>query len=104
MSDIGRDYYTASAGRGYYIIYFGKDTLEDWAFSLPIRNSGYGRVAAGTRFKVEIIDTWGMTIEQCPTVFETTAEIDYRVYDTARKRVRLPSKPYIALRVTGVDW
>ena len=103
MSDIGRDYYTASAGKGYYIIYFGKDTLDTWLFSLPVRNSGYGRVAAGIRFKVEIIDTWGMTIEPSPTVFETTAEIDYRVYDTAGRRVQLPSKPYIALRVTAVD-
>jgi len=41
-----------------------------------------------------------MTIEKCPLIFEIGAANDYRFYDTEMKQIRLPLKPYIALRIT----
>jgi hypothetical protein len=99
-ADISRDLHTATAGKGYYIVYFGKEMRDTWTFNLPHKNAGFERPAPGDRFKVEIIDTWDMTIQECPLTFEITAADDYRVYDKNRQSVRLPLKPYIALRIT----
>jgi hypothetical protein len=43
-----------------------------------------------------------MTIQQSPLVFETSKENDYRLFDKEFKKIRLPLKPYIALRITEV--
>jgi hypothetical protein len=103
LSDISRDNITATAGNGYYIIYFGKEMNETWLFNLPVKNGTFEKVKPGTRFKIEVIDTWEMTIKPYPGVFETTSVQDYRVYDKEMKNVRLPLKPYIALRITQID-
>ena len=103
MADLSRDYQTATAGKGYYIIYFGKEMNESWLFNLPGKNSRYEKPKPGTRYKVEIIDTWDMTIKTSPLVFETTEVNDYRLYDKELKRVRLPLKPYMALRITEIS-
>jgi len=42
MSDVSRDNRTASAGKGYYIIYFGKEMMDSWLFNLPVKNSSLG--------------------------------------------------------------
>lgn len=103
LADLGRDHRTSSGGNGYYIIYLGKECNDSWQFNLPAKNAGYERLKGGKRFKVEIIDTWDMTIQTCPLTFETTEMIDYRHYDKEMKRVRLPFKPYLALRITEID-
>jgi hypothetical protein len=99
MADVSRDDHTATAGDGYYIIYFGKEMQEVWLFNLPYKNADFNRPQPGTRYKVEIIDTWDMTITEYPQVFEITEAIDYRVYDRDFGKVRLPLKPYMALRI-----
>ena len=99
-ADISRDFYTATTGKGSYIIYLGKEINDSWVFNIPAKNAAYERPKQGNRYKVEIIDTWDMTIEKCPVVFEIGAANDYRFYDKAMKKIRLPLKPYIALRVT----
>lgn len=100
LSDVSRDNVTATAGDGQYLLYFGKQTSDNWLFNLPAKNSYYQKLTAGQRFKVEVIDTWDMTIREDPQVFETASENDYRLYDKTLKKVRLPLKPYIALRIT----
>jgi|WetSurMetagenome_2_1015567.scaffolds.fasta_scaffold00002_75 hypothetical protein len=106
LADISRDNKTSTAGSGYYIIYFGKEMNDTWQFNLPIRNAsssfGYKRPVKGTRFKVEIIDTWEMKITSYPEIFEASQESDYRVFDKDFKKVRLPLKPYMALRITEI--
>lgn len=106
LADVSRDNQISTAGSGYYIIYFGKEMSDSWLFNLPIRNAasafGYKRPVKGTRFKVEIIDTWDMTIKTYSETFETAQETDYRVYDKDFKKVRIPLKPYIALRITEI--
>lgn len=102
LSDISRDNMTATAGNGYYMVYFGKQMNDSWLFNLPAKNGSFDKLSAGVRFKVEVIDTWNMTIQEWPEVFETSTEIDYRLYDRYLKKVRLPLKPYMALRVTAI--
>ena len=102
LSDISRDNITATAGDGYYIVYFGKQVSDNWLFNLPAKNSSFKKLTAGTKFKVEIIDSWEMTIEQVPLIFETSNENDDRLLDKELRKVRLPSKPYIALRITEI--
>ena len=102
LADISRDHRTSTAGKGYYIVYFGKEMNESWLFSLPVKNAGYERPKPGTHFKVEIIDTWNMTIQPYPLTFETAPEDDYRVFDKEFRRVRLPLRPYVALRITEI--
>lgn len=98
-ADISRDLRTATAGNGYYLVYFGREMQESWTFNLPYKNGQFEKPRPGERYKVEIIDTWDMTIKECPLSFEITEPDDYRVYDRLRQSVRLPLKPYIALRI-----
>jgi hypothetical protein len=75
---------------------------DSWLFNLPAKNGSLPRLKAGKRFKVDVIDTWDMTIQTSSLVFETAPENDYRLYDKDLKKVRLPLKPYIALRITEI--
>ena len=101
-ADVSRDLYTATAGKGYYLIYFGKEIHDSWLFNLPYKNGQFERPRPGTRYKVEIIDTWDMNIQSCPLQFEIGAVTDYRVLDKELKKIRLPLKPYLALRIIEI--
>ena len=100
LAVISRDHRTATAGTGTYIVYFGKDMNEAWLFDLPHKNGTHERPKPGARFKVDIIDTWDMTVQPYPEVFEVTSVINYRLYDKDFRKVRLPLKPYMALRIS----
>ncbi|WP_428666029.1 DUF5060 domain-containing protein [Runella sp.] len=102
-ADVSRDYITTTNGKGSYIIYFGKDINESWAFNLPAKNSNFEKPKKGNRYKVEIIDTWDMSIQPVPATFEISDVNDYRMYDKENRRIRLPLKPYIALRITEIS-
>lgn len=102
LADESRDNQTSTAGNGYYLVYFGKEMQESWLFNLPARNGQFEKPKSGTHYKVEIIDTQDMTITPCSEFYETTKVIDYRLYDKDYKKVRLPLKPYIALRITEI--
>jgi hypothetical protein len=102
-SDGSRDFKTVSGGNGHYIVYFGQEMNVNWFFNLPQRNGSFARLLSGKKFKVEIIDTWDMTITPVSGVFETGPLEDYRLYDKLRKKIWLPMKPYLALRITEVN-
>jgi len=88
-----------SAGVGgkpgeYYLVYFGREKPQSWDFSL------YNEaIAEGSRFTVEIIDTWDMTITPVEGVFIAKAKDLYTVADEQGRSIALPGKPGIALRV-----
>lgn len=104
MSDVSRDEVTSTAGDGYYIIYFGEAVQDEWLISLPAKNAGYPKAKAGQRFSVEIIDTWDMTITPWEGGPVELGEVnDYRLYDKAFRKIRLPKKPYIMLRMKRED-
>jgi hypothetical protein len=54
---------------------------------------------ANRKFTVELIDTWNMTITKLPEVFETAEPTEYRIFDKNHKSIRLPARPYLALRI-----
>jgi hypothetical protein len=96
LADPWKDHHTATAGNNYYLVYFGKQMNSEWVFNLP-KKAG---PKEGQTFQVEVIDTWDMTIQKLPEIFEMNKPEPYRVYDKDRKAVRLPVKPYLALRIT----
>ena len=102
-SDISRDFKTATAGNGYYLFYFGQEMNENWYFNLPQKNASFEKLTPSKKFKVEIIDTWDMTITPVNGIFKTGPVEDYRLYDKNRRRIWLPLKPYLALRITEID-
>lgn len=79
-----------------------KDVKGFWTFNLPVKNADYNKLQKNKRFKVEIIDVWAMTVTEYPVIFETTEELDYRVFDIHHRGVRIPDAPYIVLRITEV--
>lgn len=81
----------------YYLYYFGDERPREWPFVLPV-----GELKRGMRFKVDLIDTWNMTIEPAPGTFEIGELTRYRVADKDRRVVALPGKPYMALRIRRV--
>ena len=54
------------------------------------------------KFKVEIIDTWNMTVTPYPDTFTLKAKNKYRMVDVNGGSVKLPAKPYMLLRITEV--
>lgn len=101
-ADISRDEVTSTAGEGYFFVYLGQKIMRDWAFNLPDSNSRFKRIQEGDRFRVEIINLWDMTIEECPITFEATGRISYRHFDKEHRMVQLPEAPYLLLRITQV--
>ena len=81
----------------YYLLYFGRDTPASWTFQLA-RNG----VTDGMRFKVEIIDTWAMTITPVEGDFVTKKKDNYYFADANARSIPLPSKPYMALRIRRI--
>lgn len=102
LADTSRDHQTATDGEGNYYIYFGEKMPASWNFNLPAKCAGYAKAQAGNRYKVEIIDTWGMTVTPVSEVFELGDVDDYRLYDKNHKKIWLPKTPYLLLRITAV--
>ncbi|WP_343110340.1 DUF5060 domain-containing protein [Mucilaginibacter sp.] len=98
LADPWKDNQTAQTDSTYYLIYFGKQVQKEWRFSLPKKNGP----TTGTKFKVDVIDTWNMTVTPINDVFETAEPKDYRIYDTQEKTISLPDKPYMALRLRQI--
>lgn len=103
MADVSRDDMTATAGDGYYLVYFRDRMQDSWPFNLPQKNAAYGKLKAGTKFKVEIIDTWNMTVAPVDGIFEVGEANDYRMYDKDLRSVRLPLTPYLMLRIKSLQ-
>jgi hypothetical protein len=78
----------------YYLRYFGSETPRDWRVTLP----GRGEQALGN-YRVDIIDTWNMTITPVEGLFRMARLDDYDVHDPARPTVALPGRPYMAVRM-----
>ncbi|HSU50229.1 MAG TPA: DUF5060 domain-containing protein [Segetibacter sp.] len=98
LADPWKDNKTAQADSNFYLIYLGKEVQSEWPFSLPKKNGP----SAGAKFKAEIIDTWNMTITPVPEVFELADPVDYRLIDKNSRRIPLPGKPYLAIRITRI--
>lgn len=82
----------------YYLGYLGRQTLGDWPFELY-----KAELSDGMKFKVEVIDTWNMTITPVEGVFEVKKRDGYVFADKNGRSVPLPGKPYIAMCIRRVD-
>jgi hypothetical protein len=82
----------------YYLVYLGEQTPDSWEFSLPKHE-----LADGIRFKVEVLDTWNMTVTPVEGDFVTKQHSQYLFKDEAGRSVELPGKPWMALRITRVE-
>lgn len=103
LADCSWDFYTSTAGDGYYLIYFGDDIRSEWTFDLPVKNAMWKRPAKGQKFSVEVIDTWDMTVEKWPVEYELAEPGRYRVGAVQADPVRLPARPYMMLRIKLID-
>jgi len=81
----------------YYLIYFDKEMPTNWTFQLY--KSG---LTDGMRFKVDVIDTWNMTITPVKGEFVTKKKDSYSFTDADGRSVPLPGKSYMALRIVNV--
>jgi hypothetical protein len=82
----------------YYLLYFGREQPDSWRFELP-----KNKLADGVTFQVEILDTWAMMTTPVPGTFVTKKKGDYLFEDAEGKAVKLPAKPYLALRIRRVE-
>lgn len=81
----------------YYLIYFGHDKPTSWTFHL-YKNG----LQDGMRFKVDVIDTWNMTITPVPGEFVTKRKDSYTYVDASNRTVTLPGREFMALRIQRV--
>lgn len=102
LADCSWDPMTAGCGDGTYLIYFGAEKPRSWEFSLPMKNDRFAKLKGNEKFKVEIIDTWNMTITECHDTFEVTPTEVKRVKDKKGRKVKLPGKPYMMIKITQV--
>lgn len=102
LADSSWDPYTATTENGCYLIYFGNEIRESWTFDLPTKNAKAAKLGEGVEFKVEVIDTWNMTVTEWPETFVTAAPGRYRVTDRNGSAIRLPATPYLMLRITRI--
>jgi len=82
----------------YYLFYFGKEKIKGWNFELPDE-----ALEDGMKFKVELIDTWNMTIAPVNTIFEVEKLDRYKFIDKKKRAVIIPNKPYMAMRITRIE-
>jgi hypothetical protein len=79
----------------YYLIYFGKEKPTEWPVELP-----GARIRPGTKFSVEVIDTWNMTITplEQPIIIGSQNERERYVANPPMS-IPLPGRQYMALRI-----
>jgi hypothetical protein len=95
--DKWQEYPFAGKHGEYYLGYFNRQQPVSWPFALF--KTG---LKDGMRFKVEVIDTWNMTITPVAEVFEISKRDDYMYADKDGRSVTLPGRPYMALRIVRV--
>ena len=54
-------------------------------------------------FKVEIIDTWDMTITPVEQIYEVEQLDRYEYIDKNKSKIELPGRPYMALRIRRAE-
>jgi hypothetical protein len=95
--DKWQDPNTAGVHATYYLTYFGRAQPTEWTFKL-YKNG----VEDGQRYVVEVIDTWAMTITPVEGEFVTKKLDGYHFGDAQSRRVKLPGKSGMAVRVRRI--
>jgi hypothetical protein len=95
--DKWQDVRTAGQRGAYYLIYFGHEKPTEWKFQLP-----RGGLKAPLRLRAELLDTWAMTVTPVEGVFEAKPVGRYVYTCENIPTIRLPGKPYMAIRLRTV--
>ena len=77
--------------------------VEKWKFHLPRhKRDDPNELAGGTRFHLDVLDTWSMTITRNDREFiiRQPGEKDYIATDEGDSSIDVPDKPWMALRIT----
>jgi len=91
------NYHLGGKQNEYYLHYFGAAQPTEWPVILP----GRGEEAL-IRYRADIIDTWNMTVTPVEGVFSMARRNEYDVQDPQRPTIKLPGKPWIAVRLMKV--
>ncbi|WP_447728081.1 DUF5060 domain-containing protein [Sphingomonas koreensis] len=91
------NYHLGGRPHEYYLKYFGTEKPAEWKVVLPGRGGDPKHA-----FRIDIIDTWNMTVTPVEGVFRMQQMNDYDVHDPARPSIALPGTPYIAIRLVKV--
>jgi hypothetical protein len=87
----------------YYLVYFGKEKPTEWEFKLPNPPQLKGLPPVEEmKFTAEVIDAWDMTITSVEGAFSLKKLTDYFYGDAEGRKIKLPGKPYMAIRIKRV--
>jgi hypothetical protein len=78
----------------YYLVYLGKESPAEWKFQLPRYE-----LVDGMTFHVDVLDAWNMTVEPVAQAFTVKQLSEYLYEDANQRSVKLPGRPYMALRI-----
>ncbi len=91
------DQHLGGRAGSYYLRYFGEAAPTLWALDLP-----KDELMGGERFRVDVLDTWNMTVSPIEGEFVMTKKDAYYLHDPERPTVALPGRPWMAVRVVRV--
>lgn len=87
----------------YYLVYFGKDKPKEWKFKLPNPPQLKGMPPVeDMKFTAEVLDAWDMTVTPVEGTFTLKKLDDYFYGDADGRKIELPGKPYMAIRIKRV--
>lgn len=85
-----------------YLQYLGKGSPREWRFRLP-RGYGSDDPAAGQEYRVDVIDTWDMTVIPVPGTFVVDRVEKNDAFADGAPAVWLPVGRPLALRIRRAD-
>ncbi|MDQ0839932.1 hypothetical protein QFZ54_003785 [Sphingomonas faeni] len=91
------DYHLGGHEFTWYLRYFGGTTPTRWDVVLPTRAT-----EPHPDYRIDVIDTWNMTIAPIDGVFRMHQRDEYEIIDLKRPVIDLPGKPYMAVRLIAV--
>jgi hypothetical protein len=91
---------TVGIPRQLYIQYLGRTSPAQWDFELPQGVLGE-RLEVGDRFRVDIVDTWNMTVTPTGETYELT-DVQRNLARADGVSISLPEGEALAIRVTRV--
>jgi hypothetical protein len=89
---------TAGKPGEYYLVYFGRERPTEWVFELARYE-----LVDGMTFEVDVLDTWDMTITPVGRTFKVKQLNRYVFRAEDGATVKLPGKPWQALRIRRVN-
>lgn len=81
----------------YYLFYFSDMPMNQWTFKLPAFKKPV--IDMGTKFAIDIIDTWNMTIERLPVEYVVDTSDRYYYQSKTTPFIELKGQQNIALRI-----